>query len=312
MSPGEGQHRADWTGARSRRRGRGKQPVPASGPTVHRRQLGAELRRLREAAGLRVEDAAAALQCSPSRVSRIELGNGRGVAKAADVRTLCELYGVKDNGQVEMLLAMLSVVSQQRGWWENFGRVLPSGLEVYVGLESDARAERCWEPLLVHGLLQTPEYARRVFQMSGRHPLTDIEDLIQIRMERQKLLTREESPLEVWAIFDEVVLRRPVGGADVMRDQLRHLIEVTELPNVAIQVVPLNMGVNPGVTGAFSILEFEDESRVVYVESRAGNLYLEKRPDVRLHITAFDLLRSMALAPAESTALLKQAAEEMN
>jgi transcriptional regulator with XRE-family HTH domain len=285
--------------------------VPPSSPTVHRRQLGAELRRLREAAGLRVEDAAAALGCSPSRVSRIEIGHGRGVAKPGDVRTLCGLYKVTDERQVEMLLNMLSLVSQQRGWWESFGRVLPSGLEVYVGLESDARAERCWEPLLVHGLLQTADYARAVFQMGGRHPLTDIDDLVEIRMERQKLLTREDSPLEVWAIFDEVVLRRPLGGAAVMREQLHHLIEVTELPNVAIQVVPLSMGANPGLTGAFSILEFEDESRVVYVESRAGNLYLEKRADVRLHTTAFDLLRSMALAPAESAALLKQAAGEI-
>jgi transcriptional regulator with XRE-family HTH domain len=285
--------------------------VPPTGPTVHRRQLGAELRRLREAAGLRVEDAAAALSCSPSRVSRIEIGHGRGVAKPADVRTLCELYKVKDERQVEMLLGMLSLVSQQRGWWEDFGRVLPSGLEVYVGLESDAQAERCWEPLLVHGLLQTPEYARAVFQIGGRHPLADIEDLVQIRMERQKLLTREDSPLEVWAIFDEAVIQRPIGGADVMRAQLRHLAEVTELPHVAIQVVPLSMGANPGLGGAFSILEFEEDSPVVYVDSRAGNLYLEKRADVRQHITTFDLLRSMALAPAESTALLRQAAEEM-
>jgi transcriptional regulator with XRE-family HTH domain len=285
--------------------------VPPTGPTVHRRQLGAELRRLREAAGLRVEDAAAALGCSGSRVSRIEIGRGSGVAKPADVRTLCELYHVTDEQQVEMLLDMLSVVSRQRGWWEDFGRVLPSGLEVYVGLESDARAERCWEPLLVHGLLQTADYARAVVQMGGRHPLADIDDLVQIRMERQKLLTRPESPLEVWAIFDEAVVRRPLGGVDVMRAQLRHLVEATELPNVAIQIVPLSMGANPGLTGAFSILEFEDESPVVYVESRAGNLYLEKRSDIRQNVTAFDLLRSMALAPAESIALLRQAAEEM-
>jgi hypothetical protein len=233
------------------------------------------------------------------------------VAKPADVRTLCELYKVKDERQVEMLLNMLSLVSQQRGWWEDFGRVLPSGLEVYVGLESDAQAERCWEPLLVHGLLQTPEYARAVFQMGGRHPLADIDDLVQIRMERQKLLTREDSPLEVWAIFDEGVVRRPLGGAEVMRAQLHHLVEVTELPNVAIQIVPVSMGANPGLGGAFSILEFEEDSPVVYVDTRAGNLYLEKRADVRQHITTFDLLRSMALAPAESVALLRQTAEGM-
>jgi len=163
----------------------------------------------------------------------------------------------------------------------------------------------------VHGLLQTADYARAVFQMGGRHSPIDIDDLVQIRMERQKLLTREGSPLEVWAIFDEAVLRRPLGGVSVMHDQLRHLIEVTEMPNVAIQVIPLSMGANPGLGGSFSILEFEDESPVVYVDSRAGNLYLEKRADVRQHITTFDLLRSMALAPAESVSLLKRAAEEM-
>lgn len=282
-----------------------------SGPTVHRRQLGAELRRLRDAAGLRVEDAAATLKCSPSRVSRIELGNGRGVAKAADVRALCELYKVTDERQVQMLLDMLSLVSQQRGWWEDFRRVLPSGLEVFVGLETDARAERVWEPLLVHGLLQTEDYARAVFQMGGRHSLQDINDLIQIRVNRQKLLTRKESPLELWVILDEGVLRRPLGGVDVMRAQLEHLVEVTELPNVGIQIIPLSMGGNPGLTGSFSILEFEEGDPVVYIESRAGNLYLEKRPDIREHISTYELLRSVALAPDESIALLKRATGEM-
>lgn len=282
-----------------------------SGPTVHRRQLGAELRRLRDAAGLRVEDAAATLKCSPSRVSRIELGNGRGVAKAADVRALCELYKVTDERQVQMLLDMLSLVSQQRGWWEDFRRVLPSGLEVYVGMESDARAERCWEPLLVHGLLQTADYSRAVYELGGRHPLRDIDDLVEIRANRQKLLTRPGSPLDVWAIFDEGVLQRPVGSVDVMRAQLQHLVDVTEMPNVAIQVVPLAKGWNPGLGGPFSILEFEDGNSLVYVESRVGNLYLDKRPDVREHISAFDLLRSMALAPDESAALLKRAAGGM-
>src|ERR1700722_11085757 len=171
MSTGHPRSAAEWSRARSPRRRRGDRLVAPSSPTVHRRQLGAELRRLREAAGLRVEDAAAALGCSPSRVSRIEIGHGKGVAKPADVRTLCELYKVSDERQVDMLLNMLSLVAQHRGWWEDFGSVLPSGLEVYVGLESDARAERCWEPLLVHGLLQTADYARGVFQMDGRRPL---------------------------------------------------------------------------------------------------------------------------------------------
>lgn len=281
------------------------------GPTVHRRQLGAELRRLRKAAGLSVEDAARALGCSQPRVSRIETGKGGAVAKPADVRTLCELYKVTDERQVEMLLGMLSAVSQQRGWWEDFERVLPSGLEVYVGLESDARAERGWEPLLVHGLLQTKDYARAVFLMGGSNRPHDIDDLVHVRMERQKLLTREGQRLELWAILDEAVLRRPLGGVSVMRDQLHRLADVTEMPNVTIQVIPLSTGGNPGLAGPFSILEFEDDSPVVYAESQVGNLYLEKKIDVRRYASTFDLLRAMALSPAESAALLSRAAQEM-
>jgi transcriptional regulator with XRE-family HTH domain len=278
---------------------------------VHRRQLGAELRRLRKAAGLSVEDAARALGCSQPRVSRIETGKGGAVAKPADVRTLCELYKVTDERQVEMLLGMLSAVSQQRGWWEDFERVLPSGLEVYVGLESDARAERGWEPLLVHGLLQTKDYARAVFLMGGSNRPHDIDDLVHVRMERQKLLTREGQRLELWAILDEAVLRRPLGGVSVMRDQLHRLADVTEMPNVTIQVIPLSTGGNPGLAGPFSILEFEDDSPVVYAESQVGNLYLEKKIDVRRYASTFDLLRAMALSPAESAALLSRAAQEM-
>jgi transcriptional regulator with XRE-family HTH domain len=285
----------------------------APGPTVHRRQLGAELRRLRKAAGLSVEAAAKELGCSQPRISRIETGKGGAVAKPTDVRTLCDLYGVTDERQVDMLLGMLSVVSQQRGWWEDFESVLPSGLEVYVGLESDARAERGWEPLIVHGLLQTKEYARAVFQAWASHRPHDIDDLVQVRTERQKLLSREGSPLELWAIFDEAVIRRPLGGPAVMRDQLRHLADITGMPNVTIQVIPLSTGGNPGLGGPFSILEFEDDNDtpVVYVESQAGNLYLEKKPDVRRYTSTFDLLRAMALSPAESATLLHHAAEEM-
>jgi transcriptional regulator with XRE-family HTH domain len=280
---------------------------------VHRRQLGAELRRLRESAGLRMEDAAKALGCSHTRVSRIEMGKGGAVAKASDVRSLCELYGVQDERQVDMLLGMLSVMSQQRGWWEAFEAVLPSGLEVYVGLESDARAERCWEPLLVHGLLQTKEYARAVIEAWASHRPHDIDDLVQVRVERQKLLSREGQPLELWAILDEAVIRRPLGGPAVMRDQLHHLVALADMANVTIQVIPLSVGGNPGLGGPFSILEFEDDNDgpVVYAESQVGNLYLEKKQDVRRYASIFDMLRAMALSPAESLTLLHRAAEEM-
>lgn len=281
------------------------------GPTVHRRQLGAELRRLREVAGLRMEEVAKALDCSHTRLSRIETGKGGAVAKPADVRTLCELYGVSDDRQVQMLLDMLSVVSQQRGWWEAFEGILPSGLEVYVGLESDARTERAWEPLLVHGLLQTPDYARALIQAARLHRPGDIDDLVQVRAERKKLLTRPQNALELWAVLDEAVLRRPVGGPEVMRDQITHLREMAEVPNVTIQVFPFGKGAHPGLAGAFALLEFETDPIVVYVDSPAGNLYLEKPRDVRRFVQTFDLLRAAALDPDESTAHLESAAREM-
>jgi transcriptional regulator with XRE-family HTH domain len=284
-------------------------PEP-SGPTIHRRQLGAELRRLRRSAGLGIEQVAKELGCSQTRVSRIETAKGRAVARPADVVKLCELYRVSDQQHIQMLLDMLTS-SQRQGWWEAYDDVLPSGLEVYVGLETDARTERAWEPVLVHGLLQTPEYARAVLESGATHRTHDVDSLVQLRMERQKLLARPDSPLEFWAIMDEAGIRRPIGGPAVMRAQLRHLIEVTDSANIVLQVVPNHKGGHPGLGGAFSILEFEEDAPVVYVDCPAGNLYMEKRADVRRFGSTFDLLRAMALDPSESTALLERTAEEM-
>ncbi len=285
--------------------------MPSLGPTVQRRQLGGELRRLREAAGKKIEDTAAELKCSQTRVSRIETGRGGAVAKPQDVRDMCEFYGVKDDKKIELLLGILSS-SQQRGWWESFEEALPSGLEVYVGLETDARTERAWEPLLIHGLLQTPEYARAVLQATRTHRPADIEDLIRLRLERQQqVLLREENPLELWVVMDENAIRRPVGGPEVMREQLLHLREAADLPNVTVQVFPFTKPSHPGLGGAFTLLEFEADLPVTYVDCPAGNVYLEKEREVRRFVSSFDLLRASALDPDESTALIESAAEEM-
>lgn len=260
--------------------------------------------------GLGIAQAAKVLDCSGTRVSRIETGKGPAVAKPEDVVKLCQLYKVTDDRQIQMLLDMLTN-SQKLGWWESYDDVLPSGLEVYVGLETDARAVRAWEPLLVHGLLQTAGYARAVFQGEPSNRPHDVDALVQIRTERQKLLTREDSPLELWAILDEAVIRRPIGGTAVMREQLHHLVKLADMSNVTVQVIPYRMGGHPGLGGAFSILEFEEDAPVVYVDSPAGNLYLEKKPDVRRVGSRFDLLRAVALAPDESVAMLNDAAKEM-
>jgi hypothetical protein len=224
---------------------------------------------------------------------------------------MCELYGVQDEKKIEMLLDILTSL-QRRGWWEAYEEVLPSGLEVYVGLEADARAERAWEPLLIHGLLQTPEYARAILQATRTHRPTDVDDLIKLRAERQqKVLMREDSPLDLWVVLDEGAIRRPVGGVDVMQEQLQHLRAASDLPNVTVQIFPFAKGSHPGLGGAFSLLEFEADPPVTYVDSPAGNLYLEKERDVRRFVQSFDLLRASALDPDESTALIERAAEEM-
>lgn len=287
-------------------------PQPRT-PTVNRRQLGAELRRLRQAKGLLVADVAAHLGCSQTRVSRLETGKGRVTAKPDEIVKLCELYGVTDERQVQMLLSM-GTDSKQPGWWDAHREVLPSGLEVLLDLETGARAERGWEPNVVHGLLQTPAYARAVLAAHPGNRPGDIEDLVAVREKRQELLSPElgdrPEPLELWAVLDEQVIRRPVGGPDVMREQIQHLVDMAARPNVTLQIVPIAKGAHPGLGGAFSLLEFEETDPVVYVDAPAGNLYLEKKPDVRRFTAMFDLLKAKALDPDESAALLQNAAEE--
>lgn len=280
-----------------------------SGPTVNRRNLGAELRRLRVAAGLKIEDVAKHLNCSSTRVSRLESAHHSASLKADDIRRLAALFKITDV-QVEMLLDMLSN-SQQLGWWEAYDDVLPSGLEVLVGLETDAQAERAWEPLLVHGLLQTTDYAHAVLSGWGSHQTGDIADLVEVRNKRQDSLTREEDPLELWAVMDEGAVRRPIGGHDVMRAQVNRLVELAELPNVHVQILRTAKGAHPGLGGSFSILEFAEDNPVVYLETTAGNLYLEKRPDVRKFTGMYQMLGAMALPFDETTTLLKSVAKEL-
>ncbi|MCX4673657.1 helix-turn-helix domain-containing protein [Streptomyces sp. NBC_01381] len=282
-------------------------PAPTS-PTVHRRQLGKELRRLRKDANKELEDAAVLLKCHRTRMSRIENGRGGAVAKPGDVIQLCEFYGVTDETVVTRLLGLLSD-SQKQGWWEALE--LPPGLEAYIGLETDARKESAFEPLLVHGILQTAEYARAILNATRTHRPDDVDDLVKLREGRQQLLTRTEAPLDLWAVMDENVIRRPIGGREAMREQLQHIRDLAQLPNVTIQIFPMDKESHPGLGGAFSLLEFEEDPAVVYVDSPAGNLYLEKERDVRRFVKTFDLLKASARDPDESTALIESAAEEI-
>ncbi|MFE3125476.1 helix-turn-helix domain-containing protein [Streptomyces hydrogenans] len=264
------------------------------------------MKRLRLGKGLKTEQVAAHLGTSTTRISRMETGNGRVAVRPREVEALCDLYDVHDERQRAALLSMF-VAAQQPGWWDRYRDVLPSGLEVLLELENGAERELAFELTLIHGLLQTPEYTRAILESSPSVRREDINDSVALRQRRQERVTRTQGPLTVWIILDESAVRRPVGGDDVNLRQRQHLADLAELPNVTLQVIEERKGAHPGMAGPFSVFEFEAQSPVVYVDSPAGNLYLEKRADVRKFGATFDLLRASALDPADTIALLRRA-----
>jgi transcriptional regulator with XRE-family HTH domain len=282
----------------------------ATGPTVRRRRLGTELRRLRDSAGYKLEEVAGMLGVASSTLSRIE--TGKAPTKSAYLSQLLELYRVTDAGQRQVLVEMARE-GHRKGWWAAYDDVLPSGLGVYVGLEAEASGLRSYEISVVHGLLQTTDYARAVLRASApRHTADQIERLVDLRMERQRRLD-DDPPLDLWVIHDEAVIQRTVGGPVVMRHQLAHLLVVAGLPGVTLQVLPFDSGAHAGHDGPFSVIAFHDrsDSEVVYVESAAGPIYLEKDRDVRARTEVFDRLRAAALPPEASLDLISKAAREL-
>ncbi|MEU0336557.1 helix-turn-helix transcriptional regulator [Streptomyces sp. NPDC006193] len=261
-------------------------------PTVRRRRLGQELRRLRELKGMTAEEVAERLLVSQSKISRLE--NGRRSISQRDVRDLCGVYEVEDQRIVDSLMEMARD-SRQQGWWHTFGDIPYS---VYIGLETDAESLRVYEPQLVTGLLQTRAYAEALVQ--GALPETstaEIEKRVQVRMRRQERITAEANPLRLWVVLDEAALRRVVGSRLVMREQLEHLIELSQLPHVTVQVLPFEVGAHPGLNGQYAILEFADaaDSSVVYLEGVTSDLYLEKAQDVQKYAVMYEHLRAQSL-----------------
>ncbi|MGW2045069.1 helix-turn-helix domain-containing protein [Streptomyces sp. NPDC001858] len=261
-------------------------------PTVRRRRLGQELRRLRELKGMTAEEVAERLLVSQSKISRLE--NGRRSISQRDVRDLCGVYEVEDQRMVDSLMEMAKD-SRQQGWWHAFGDVPYS---VYIGLETDAASLRVYDPQVVPGLLQTRQYAEAL--ISGALPETahtEIEKRVQVRMRRQERVSSGENPLRLWSVMDESALRRVVGSPELMREQLEHLVEQSQLPHVTVQVIPFHMGAHPGLNGQYAILEFPDtaDSSVVYIEGVTSDLYLEKPNDVQKYSVMYEHLRAQAL-----------------
>src|SRR6201996_1568952 len=305
-------HRARFHGmiGRMAKSAEGGGSAMTTGPTVRRRRLGTELRRLRDFNGYKLEEVAAQLGVAPSTLSRIE--TGKAPTKSAYLNQMLEMYGVVDAAQRQVLVDMARE-GHRKGWWAAYDDVLPSGFDIYVGLEAETAAVRGYENSTVHGLLQTAEYARAVLrEIFPRHSAEQLERLGDLRLPRQHRLD-DDPPLELWAILDEAVVRRPVGGSAVMREQLEHLLSMADRPGLTLQVLPFSCGAHAGHGGPFSILEFPNrtDSEVAYVESVAGIIYLEKDREVRGRAEAFDRLRAAALAPAASTDLIAQVASEL-
>lgn len=287
---------------------------PVRGPVVPRRRLGAELRTLREHAGLTIEDVAIDLECSVSKISRLE--TGKGIPKGRDVRDLLDRYKVRDQARRDRMMRWARE-GQRQGWWHNFSDVLApdpedpllsDDLERYVAFEQDASEVRSFENTLVHGLLQTEDYARAVFTKVSTADSEATDRKVELRMRRQDRLYVAEDPLKIHIILDEAVLHRPVGGEQVMRAQLKRLLDDAQRPNITIQVHPFSLGAHQAAHGPFVMLGFPDseDTDLVYVEGHLGDVYFEKERDVDVYEQMFDALVDRSLTAEQSAALLAQ------
>jgi len=276
------------------------------GPTVRRILVGAQMRRLREAADITREDAAYVIRGSGSKISRMELGKVS--FKERDIVDLLQHYGVTDEGQREAIVA-LARDANAPGWWHNYDDILPQWFETYVGLEEAASLIRTYEVQFIPGLLQTEDYARAV-TIAGRPalPAEEVERRVHLRLHRQRILDRLPSTPRLWAVVDEGALRRPIGGSRVMRAQLEHLLALRDKRNVTIQIMPFRFGGHAAEGGAFSILRFPepDLPDIVYVEQLASALYLDKREQVDRYGQIFDRLTVDSQPPDLSSETLQK------
>ncbi|MBB2947994.1 helix-turn-helix domain-containing protein [Actinoplanes sp. CA-015351] len=262
------------------------------GPTLRRRRLGAELKRCREAAGLTQQDVSRHFEWHAAKVTRIE--TARVAVTPRDVRDLLTLYNVRDQGYREALVE-LARLSRERTWWTDYRDILRPGN--FVGLEAAASSMRAWEPIIVPGLLQTESYMRALIR-TGRSSDTaqQIDRRVALRMTRQSRLGGER-PLELSAVIDESVVRRVIGGEDVMAEQLQHLIDTARLPNVMLQILPFSAGEHPFLGGSAALLEFRETTHldVVYLEGIAGDYYEEQPDEVARYRQEFERMSAKSL-----------------
>jgi transcriptional regulator with XRE-family HTH domain len=270
------------------------------GPTILRLLLGAQLRHLREARGISAQEAAGAIRGSESKISRIELG--RNAVREIDIADLLTLYGITDRAEREQLLSLASRANQP-GWWQRYQDVLPTWFQSYIGLEESAESIRSYDAQFIPGLLQTEDYAAAVLAL-GDFSMDEAERLVGIRKERQRRFAA--GAMRLWAIVDEVALRRPAGGTDVLRAQLEYLIESCQQQRLTLQITPF-AAVGHAAPGGFSILRFADPDMpdMVYVENLTSALYIDKPAEVGRYLLAMERLSIISEPPADSAEILR-------
>ncbi|MBF6149479.1 helix-turn-helix domain-containing protein [Nocardia nova] len=290
--------------AESVRIGRVDSLVAERGPTALRIAVGGQLRKLREAAGITREAAGEHIRGSHAKISRLELG--RTGFKERDVRDLLTLYGVDNAEEREMFLDLVSRANQP-GWWHSYNDLLPQWFETYLGLEHASKSIRTFEGQLVPGLLQTEEYTRSVVALG--HENAEAARRVELRKKRQEILDRPGAPT-LWAVLDEAVLHRPIGGEQVLRAQLEHLVEVSMKPNVTIQVLPYAAGGHAAAGSSFTMLRFAEPELpdIVYLEQLTSALYLDRQQDLELYRQVMDRLSVQAEPPERSREMMQKAA----
>ncbi|MFF4740439.1 helix-turn-helix domain-containing protein [Streptomyces sp. NPDC001262] len=284
--------------------------MPAT-PTVQRRMLGAELRRLREGLGLTADEIAARLGWHQTKVSRVE--NGRSGVRAHEVEAVLDVYEVTDPATRDGL-SRLALEGKRRMWWTPYADVITPRYSSYIALEAEASSMRSFRHVLVPGLLQTPEYARAV--TSALQPDSSpeaIDALVNVRLARQNAAFRRADPLDFRAVVDEAALRRVIGGPRAMVKQLRHLLEASEEPHITVQVLPFASGEHIGLMGSFAILQFRIRSDldVVYTESHTSNIQLERATDLMTYSRVFEGVCGAALDVAPSRDLIAHVVKDL-
>ncbi|MFE6161588.1 helix-turn-helix domain-containing protein [Streptomyces sp. NPDC056486] len=283
---------------------------PRSAPTVGQVVLGRRLQDLRERAGLKREEAARILRVAPATVRRMEMAEV--ALKIPYLQLLLKSYGVADD-EADAFVT-LAEEANKPGWWQRFHDILPGWFSMYVSLEGAASLIRSYEPHFVPGLLQTEEYARGVMRSGaiGQTRPEDVERYVALRMERQSLLTREDAP-RLWIVMDETALRRPVGGPEVMREQIDKLLEAVELPHVTLQIAPFAAGPHPGTYGPFVLFRFAmaELPDMVYSEYLTGAVYLDARTEVATHLEVMDRMAAQAATAQRTKELLRDLRKEL-